>query len=71
MLLLQYPIWWHAPIWSGSGYGSEALNYVFSLVRLRMLSARDVWVAQHGDVKREKVRRWPAGSRVREGVTAQ
>lgn len=30
---LRYPVWWHAPFWSGTGYSSEANNFVLSLVR--------------------------------------
>jgi hypothetical protein len=30
---LRYPVWWHAPFWSGTGYSSEANNFVLSLLR--------------------------------------
>jgi hypothetical protein len=30
---LRYPVWWHAPFWSGTGYSSEANNFVLSLIR--------------------------------------
>uniref|UniRef100_A0A383WC78 Glycosyl transferase family 1 domain-containing protein n=1 Tax=Tetradesmus obliquus TaxID=3088 RepID=A0A383WC78_TETOB len=46
---LKYPLWWHGPMWSGSGYGGEAVNYVLSLVRSGRLAPADVWAYHHGD----------------------
>ncbi|GLI62653.1 hypothetical protein VaNZ11_005325 [Volvox africanus] len=34
---LHYPVWWMAPFWSGSGYSSEAINYVLSLTRANLI----------------------------------
>lgn len=34
---LRYPIWWFAPFWSGSGYSSEAINYILSIYRNDLL----------------------------------
>ncbi|KAF6259241.1 hypothetical protein COO60DRAFT_1700898 [Scenedesmus sp. NREL 46B-D3] len=52
---LKYPLWWHGPMWSGSGYGGEAINYVLSLVRSGRLAPADVWAYHHGDIWREHV----------------
>lgn len=48
-MMRRYPVWWHAPFLGGTGYGSEALQFVFSLVRSGAMRRRDVWVALHGD----------------------
>eukprot|EP00775_Hariotina_reticulata_P008345 gene8345-8529_t len=52
---LKYPLWWHGPIWSGSGYGSEATNFVLSLLRTGRLASEDLWVNHHGDDFRKLV----------------
>ncbi|KAF8072768.1 hypothetical protein HT031_000428 [Scenedesmus sp. PABB004] len=52
----RFPVWWHGPVFSGSGYGSEAINFVLSLARAgRGVSRGDVWASHHGDVWREHV----------------
>ncbi|KAG2452970.1 hypothetical protein HYH02_002307 [Chlamydomonas schloesseri] len=52
---LNFPVWWMAPFWSGSGYSSEAINYVLSLTRAGQVRPEDVWIGHHGDVARDKV----------------
>ncbi|KAI8471735.1 MAG: hypothetical protein J3K34DRAFT_520265 [Monoraphidium minutum] len=44
----KHPLWWHAPIWSGSGYGSEANSYLLALLRSGRVRPEDVWVSNHG-----------------------
>ncbi len=48
-LPFKYPIWWHSPMWSGSGYGSEGINYVLSMLRSGLVAARDLYAYNHGD----------------------
>jgi hypothetical protein len=45
---LPYPLWWMGPYSSGSGYGSEAINFVLSLLRSGRVRADDVWLSNHG-----------------------
>ncbi|KXZ50642.1 hypothetical protein GPECTOR_15g326 [Gonium pectorale] len=52
---LNFPVWWMAPFWSGSGYSSEAINYVLSLTRSKQIRREDLWVGHHGDTYRDKV----------------
>jgi hypothetical protein len=46
---LLYPVWWHAPFYTGSGYGSEAISYVASLLHHGQLRPADLWIAHSGD----------------------
>lgn len=46
---LQFPVWWFAPFYSGSGYGSEALSYVQSLIQTGSLREADIWLTHSGD----------------------
>ncbi|GIL48632.1 hypothetical protein Vafri_5101, partial [Volvox africanus] len=52
---LHYPVWWMAPFWSGSGYSSEAINYVLSLTRANLIRREDLWISHNGDAYREQV----------------
>eukprot|EP00002_Diphylleia_rotans_P028544 TRINITY_DN5769_c0_g1_i1.p1 TRINITY_DN5769_c0_g1~~TRINITY_DN5769_c0_g1_i1.p1 ORF type:complete len:436 (+),score=94.33 TRINITY_DN5769_c0_g1_i1:85-1392(+) len=42
----KYNVWWHAPFFTGSGYGSEAIEYVEALQQ----SDIKVKISQHGDI---------------------
>lgn len=52
---VKHPLWWHGPMWSGSGYGSEAVNFVLSALRTGRLAPADMWAYHHGDGWREHV----------------
>eukprot|EP00798_Chlamydomonas_sp_ICE-L_P022388 gene22388-29495_t len=55
---VKYPLWWHAPFWSGSGYGTEATNFILSTLRstTQVVRQEDLWIKQHGDgFKKEAV----------------
>ncbi|GBF92030.1 hypothetical protein Rsub_04377 [Raphidocelis subcapitata] len=52
---MRFPLWWHGPVWSGSGYGSEAVNFVLSLLRSGLVRPEDVWSYNHGDHARRGV----------------
>lgn len=45
----------HLHRWSGSGYGSEASNFVLSLLRTGRLVPADLWAYHHGDEWRQSV----------------
>ncbi|KAI7837514.1 hypothetical protein COHA_008650 [Chlorella ohadii] len=42
-------VWWHAPFFSGSGMGTEALQLVLGLDKYTEYTGR-VWVSSHGDL---------------------
>eukprot|EP00798_Chlamydomonas_sp_ICE-L_P005101 gene5101-34901_t len=46
---LKYPVWWAAPVRSGSGYGSEARDFILGALEGGILRPEDVWVSQSGD----------------------
>ena len=39
----SYPVWWMAPFFSGSGYSSEAINYILSLLRHNQVGGTIGW----------------------------
>lgn len=47
---LQYPLWWHAPVYAGTGYGTEAVSYVSALLQSKRFRPQDVWLSHSGDV---------------------
>ncbi|GAX75853.1 hypothetical protein CEUSTIGMA_g3296.t1 [Chlamydomonas eustigma] len=55
-MMIRSPLWWHGPFWSGSGYGSEASNFMLSLYRSGLVHQQDLWASHHGDVDRKSVR---------------
>ena len=52
---LTRPVWWFAPFFSGSGYSSEAVNYVLSLQREGLVAPGKLWITHHGDEWRQHV----------------
>eukprot|EP00887_Chlorella_sp_A99_P006237 scaffold3.g6237.t1 len=48
----ELAIWWHAPFFSPSGYGTEAVDFVLGLDELWKAG---VWITQHGDTESEAV----------------
>ncbi|GBF99162.1 hypothetical protein Rsub_12129 [Raphidocelis subcapitata] len=46
---LQYPIWWHAPFFSESGLGTEAITILDSLVSTGLMRESDIWITHSGD----------------------
>lgn len=52
---LRYPLWWHAPFFSGTGYGTEAISYIVGLLHSRQFQSEDVWISQSGDKLEEGV----------------
>ncbi|KAI8468679.1 MAG: hypothetical protein J3K34DRAFT_477473 [Monoraphidium minutum] len=42
------PLWWFGPIWSGSGYGAEANNFLLSLIRSGLMPRDLIWASDHG-----------------------
>eukprot|EP00877_Chromochloris_zofingiensis_P000172 jgi/Chrzof1/10155/Cz04g31010.t1 len=46
---LSYPVWWHAPFFTGTGYGSEAISYVVALLKTNRFRREDIWITHSGD----------------------
>lgn len=46
---LKYGLWWFAPFWARSGYGTEAINYIVPLLTTGRARPDDVWIAHAGD----------------------
>lgn len=42
-------VWWHAPFFSGSGMGTEALQLVLGLQRYTEYGKGRLWITSHGD----------------------
>ncbi|GBF88154.1 hypothetical protein Rsub_00866 [Raphidocelis subcapitata] len=45
---LKHPLWWMAPFYSGSGYSTEAITYILSLLRTGFVAEEDLWISNHG-----------------------
>lgn len=52
----KHPLWWHGPMWSGSGYGAETINFLLSLSRTGRMLPEDVWAQHHGDNPRTHIK---------------
>ncbi|KAI8470057.1 MAG: hypothetical protein J3K34DRAFT_265567 [Monoraphidium minutum] len=46
---LAFSLWWHAPFYSVSGLGNEAITILDSLITTRLMRASDIWITHAGD----------------------
>ncbi|KAF6262613.1 hypothetical protein COO60DRAFT_599783 [Scenedesmus sp. NREL 46B-D3] len=52
---IAYPVWWHAPFYSGTGYGTEAISYVVALLQTHRFRREDIWLSHSGDQIKQQV----------------
>ncbi|WIA22210.1 hypothetical protein OEZ85_004541 [Tetradesmus obliquus] len=52
---IAYPVWWHAPFYSGTGYGTEAISYVVALLQTDRFRREDIWISHSGDMIKQHV----------------
>uniref|UniRef100_A0A383VNX1 Glycosyl transferase family 1 domain-containing protein n=1 Tax=Tetradesmus obliquus TaxID=3088 RepID=A0A383VNX1_TETOB len=52
---IAYPVWWHAPFYSGTGYGTEAISYVVALLQTNRFRREDIWISHSGDMIKQHV----------------